>query len=226
MLRLGWPRTQNTPRSSTPLTCCISCRTWRARSSRIFWSRPIILIELEPLTPEIASSMLSWMYCEKLKLTPGNSSVNSCCSCLVSFSFVKPAGHCSNGFSGAKISTLEKGEASLPSSGRPCWVTTVRTSGWRSRISRILCVAGSPVSSPTVGGSDARIQRLPSSRCGRNSVPSQGQQGDRGQKRSSDREHDLAVSQPPTQNRCVSPAQRAHDNGFRFPHVLGKQIGS
>ena len=32
---------------------------------------PMILTELAPLTPEIASSMLSWMYWEKLKMTPG-----------------------------------------------------------------------------------------------------------------------------------------------------------
>ena len=48
-------------------------------------------------------------------------------------------GHSSNGFSGTKNSALKKPEASLPLSGRPCCETTVMTSGWRSRISRILC---------------------------------------------------------------------------------------
>ena len=37
----------------------------------------MILTELTPLTPEIPSSMLSSMYWEKLKMTPGNSLLNS-----------------------------------------------------------------------------------------------------------------------------------------------------
>ena len=89
----------------------------------------MILTELAPLTPEMASSMLSWMYWEKLKMTPGNSLWNSAWICSVSFSLVKPFGHWSYGLSGTNSSTFEKGEASLPLSGRPCWETTVMTSG-------------------------------------------------------------------------------------------------
>ena len=37
----------------------------------MFWSWPMILTELAPLTPESASSILSWIYWEKLKVTPG-----------------------------------------------------------------------------------------------------------------------------------------------------------
>src|SRR5215475_14472808 len=106
----------------------------------------MILTELEPLTPDRASSILSCIYCEKLKSTPGNSSANSRCNCSTSLSLVKPEGHSSNGLSGANNSTLEKGEASLPSSGLPCCDTTVMISGCRSKISRILCAAGSPAS--------------------------------------------------------------------------------
>ena len=65
------------PRSATPRTWLISSRTCSAsfvRSSRL---GPTILTELTPLTPEIPSSMLSSMYCEKLKMTPGNSFSNS-----------------------------------------------------------------------------------------------------------------------------------------------------
>jgi len=79
-----------------------------------------ILTELTPLTPEIPSSMLSSMYWEKFEETPGNSLLNSVCTCSVNFSLVKPPWHSSNGFSGANNSTFENGEASLPSSGRPC----------------------------------------------------------------------------------------------------------
>ena len=42
-------------------------------SSSTFRSVPMIFTELAPLTPERASSTLSRMYCEKLKLIPGNS---------------------------------------------------------------------------------------------------------------------------------------------------------
>ena len=89
-----------------------------------------------------------------------------------SFSLVSPAGHSSNGFSGTKNSALKNPAASLPSSGRPCCETTVMTSGWRSRISRIRLTIGMPASSEMVGGIDARIHRLPSSSVGRNSLPS------------------------------------------------------
>ena len=132
----------------------------------------MILIELAPLTPESPSSTLSWMYCEKLKSMPTNSLANSSCSWSISFSLVSPAGHSSNGFNGTKNSALKKPAASLPLSGRPCWETTVTTSGWRSRISRILLTNGMPASSDMVGGMVARIHRLPSSSVGRNSLPS------------------------------------------------------
>ncbi len=118
----------------------------------------MILTEFAPLTPEIASSTLSWMYCEKLKFTPGNASENSFCSCCVSLSLVMPDGHSSYGLSGTNNSTLENGDASLPLSGRPCCDTTVMISGWRSRISRILLVASVPPSSDMVSGIEARIQ--------------------------------------------------------------------
>src|SRR5262245_41537857 len=146
----------------------------RAIRSRTLRSRPITLTELAPLTPESCSSMLSWMYCEKLRPIPANSFENSACNFLMSVSLVSPAGHCSNGLSDANSSKLLKPAASLPSSGRPCCETTVITSGCVSRISRSLFVTGMPASSDIVGGIVTRIQRLPSSRCGRNSVPSRG----------------------------------------------------
>ena len=143
-----------------------------ARCSSTSRLGPITLTELAPFTPDSASSMLSWMYWEKLKVIPGNSSSNSFWSSSVSFSLVRPFGHSSNGLIGANSSTLEKAEASLPLSGRPCCETTVMISGWRSRISRILRVASVPASSEMVGGIEARIQKLPSSSAGRNSLPS------------------------------------------------------
>ena len=145
--------------------------TWVASVSNVCRFGPTILTELAPFTPDNASSTLSWIYCEKLKPIPGNSSANSLCSSSVSISFVRFAGHSSNGFSGANNSTLENGDASLPLSGRPCCETTVMTSECRNRISRIFAVAAVPASSEIVGGIAALIQKLPSSSAGRNSLP-------------------------------------------------------
>ena len=83
------------PRSSMPRTCCICFRISVGIFSRSLRFGPMILTELAPLTPESASSTLSWMYWEKLNTTPGSAASNSCCSCAVSLSLVIPAGHCS-----------------------------------------------------------------------------------------------------------------------------------
>ena len=68
------------------------------------------------------------------------------------------------------------------------------TSGWRSRISRILLTSGMPASSDMVGGIAARIQRLPSSSAGRNSLPSREPSKPlTSEKDQSDRDRDLAM---------------------------------
>ena len=59
------------PRSWTPRTCAIWSMTSVPSFSSTSRLGPMILTELAPLTPEIASSTLSWMYCEKLNPTPG-----------------------------------------------------------------------------------------------------------------------------------------------------------
>ena len=71
------------------MTCC-------AYSSSLFRSLPKSLIELAPLTPERASSTLSRMSCEKLKLIPGNS-LNFAASSSWIFSRVMPGRHSSMG---------------------------------------------------------------------------------------------------------------------------------
>src|ERR1700682_605932 len=114
------------------------------------------------------------MYCEKLKVTPGSAVRISTSSCAVRAALVTPRGHWSKGFKGTNNSTFEKGEGSLPLSGRPCWEMTVTTSGCLSRISRILRVASVPAFKFMLGGSEARIQKLPSSKAGRNSLPKDG----------------------------------------------------
>ena len=93
---------------------------------------PKSLTELAPLTPERASSTLSRMNCEKLKLIPGNSSNFSISSFWISSRVIvrvpelvaeeiRPVSfrHCSIGFSGALNSRLKKLVTSVPSSGRP-----------------------------------------------------------------------------------------------------------
>jgi hypothetical protein len=170
-VEIGLTQRWKMPRSATPLTFAISAITWVASDSSTSRFGPMILTELAPFTPDNASSTLSWIYCEKLKPIPGNSSANSFCNSSVSFSLVKFGGHSSKGFSGANNSTLENGEASLPLSGRPCWDTTVNTSGCLNRISRIFPVAAVPASSDIVEGIAALIQKLPSSNAGKNSLP-------------------------------------------------------
>ena len=135
---------------------------------------------------------------------PMNSLANSVCNSSISFSLVKPVGHSSNGLSGTKNSALKKPAASLPLSGRPCCDTTVMTSGWRSRISRILLTIGMPASSDMVGGIEARIHRLPSSSVGRNSLPSRDpRKPDDDEKDQPDRDRELALGQRPVQHRRV-----------------------
>src|SRR5437899_2219931 len=115
----------------------------------------MILTELAPLTPDRPSSILSWIYWEKLKPMPANSLANSAWRSSTSFSFVMPDDHSSKGLSGTKNSALKNPAASLPLSGRPCWETTVITSGWLKRISRIFVTAGIAASSEMVGGIEA-----------------------------------------------------------------------
>ena len=61
----------------------------RSSSAR---SRPKILTEFSPFTPETASSMLSWMYCEKLKSTPTNSRLSCSLICWTMSSLLRSFG--------------------------------------------------------------------------------------------------------------------------------------
>jgi hypothetical protein len=92
-------------------------------------SPPLILMAFSASMPEAASWTLSWMYCEKAKLTPGKPRRSACAISVISPTLSRPLRHLSIGFSGTKNSPLEKPSGSVPSSGRPCWETTVSTSG-------------------------------------------------------------------------------------------------
>src|SRR5256885_7784920 len=70
---------------------------WLASFSRVARSGPTILTELAPFTPDRPSWTLSWMYCEKLKLTPGNSASKRPCSSRTRRSLVMPGRHLSKG---------------------------------------------------------------------------------------------------------------------------------
>ena len=63
----------NRPTFSIPRTVLRTLTTRWPVSSRVWRSLPKSLTEFAPLTPESASSTLSRMSCEKLKVTPGNS---------------------------------------------------------------------------------------------------------------------------------------------------------
>ena len=75
---------------------------------------------------------------------------------------------------------------------------------------------------------EARIQKLPSSKCGRNSLPSRGAISKKvpREKASSSPDHESAVIQRKTQRRIVNTVQQADDDRFGFLHVLGEQQGS
>ena len=114
----------------TPGIFAITALILLAVASRVWRSPPNSLTEFSPFTPEAASSTLSSMFWEKLKSIPGNLAVSSSDSRRVSLALSMPDGQVSKGFRGTKNSALKKPEASVPSSGRPCWEMTVWTSGY------------------------------------------------------------------------------------------------
>jgi hypothetical protein len=67
-------------------------------------------------------------------------------------------------------------------------------------------------------GMEARIQKLPSSRCGRNSLPSRGAIRKKvpRDKDSSNPTTRKRLRQRKTQRRIVEPVQQADDEGFRL----------
>src|SRR5208283_1308927 len=141
--------------------------------SKVSRSLPNTLTEFSPLTPDAASSTLSWMYCEKLNSTPGNCCPSASVMSCVSLSLSTPTGQVSKGFSGTKNSALKKPVASVPSSGRPCCDTTDCTSGYLLISTRMRLTYPSLSSSDTDWGNVARTHRFPSSSEGRNSRPSE-----------------------------------------------------
>src|ERR1035441_3220249 len=66
---------------------------------------------------------------------------------------------------------LKKPVVSVPSSGRPTWLTTCVTSGNEASTTRAVSMTRCPSLGPVDGASVARAQMAPSSRCGRNSEP-------------------------------------------------------
>src|SRR6516165_10515049 len=108
MRSVGWPRDVKTARSATPRTLLIAALILSAVSVSTTTSLPISFTEFSPLTPDTASSTLSWMYCEKLKLTPGNFASRASLTSSMSLSLVIPLRHSFAGLSGAKNSALKK----------------------------------------------------------------------------------------------------------------------
>src|SRR5262245_35251781 len=93
MRSVGWPKEVKTARSATPRTLLIAALILSAVSVSTTMSLPISLTEFSPLTPDTASSTLSWMYCEKLKLTPGNFASRASLTSSMSLSLVIPLRH-------------------------------------------------------------------------------------------------------------------------------------
>src|SRR6516225_6795931 len=108
MRSVGWPSEVKTARSATPRTLLIAALILSAVSVSTTMSLPISLTEFSPLTPDTASSTLSWMYCEKLKLTPGNFASRASLTSSMSLSLVIPLRHSFAGLSGAKKFGVEE----------------------------------------------------------------------------------------------------------------------
>ena len=94
------------PRSSTPRTLRSTLTISWALASLTCRSGPTTFTVFSPLTPDIASSTLSEMTCEKLNTTPGNAAERSACISAVMESLVTPLRHLLAGERGASSSML------------------------------------------------------------------------------------------------------------------------
>jgi hypothetical protein len=81
-------------------------------------------------------------------------------------------GHWSSGLRLTRNSGLKNPVASVPSSARPTWDSTIDTSGNDRKILLASCATVVALFSETLSGIVARAQMLPSSSFGRNSPPS------------------------------------------------------
>ena len=87
-----------------------------------------------------------------------------------------------------------------------------------------MCVAGSPASSPMVGGIEARIHKLPSSSAGKNSLPSHSVSNPVIATNATAQNYDRApMRERPSQGRRVDPAQHPHDDCLSLLDALGKE---
>ena len=133
-------------------------------------SVPKIFSTTWPRTPLTASSTLSLMGPEKLKLTPGIS-VSDARIASLRRSFVHPGRHLSRGATWTKVSLMLTPSSSVPSSGRPCSLSVPSTSGNASNRVRTSWRICPPRSSAMLGGISTKITMSPSSSSGRNSLP-------------------------------------------------------
>jgi len=145
----------------------------------------------------------------RLNVMPGSSSWNSCSNSSVSLSLVSPAGHSSNGFSGANSSTFENGDASLPLSGRPCWDTTVMISGCRQPDRRRQRRAD-----PIISFLEGR-QEFAAKTGRQHTCPNQEGQSHRNRNR--------AMGEGPSQHRRIDRTQDPDHDGLRLLNMLGQQ---
>ena len=123
-----------------------------------------------PRTPLTASSTLSLIGCEKLKLIPGISR-NDARMSSISRSLVSPGRHWSLGLRRANTLAMFMPSLSSPSSGRPCSAGVLVTSGNSMILRRTSISTSWPLVSEMLGGISTKMYRSPSSSSGRNSVP-------------------------------------------------------
>ena len=174
--------------------------------------------------PEAASWTLSWMYCEKAKVTPGKALRRALPMSAIRSSFESPLRQVSNGLSGTKNSTLEKPSGSVPSSGRPCWVITVSTSGKLLTTPAHAVGVGVALVERYRGRQRGAQPDIALLELGQEFQPDRaGCQPSRRHEGEARRDREPAPRQHDGDHASIEPAQAAHDDGLGLRHLLRQE---
>ncbi len=166
--RLGWPTMRKMPRSAMPFTVAIC--DWIVFGFALKRAQ-VIAVELDGEFAFHAGDSLFHVVGDGLRVVPDDAGKLLQAPCRWRRSAPPyPGGrqgrHSSFGLRSTKYSVLKKPAVSVPSSGRPVWLTTCVTSGNEAMTRRALLVKSTLAVGPSLGGSVPRTQIEPSSRCG------------------------------------------------------------
>ena len=164
---------------------------------------------------------------EKFHITPGIFSSSRSMAPINSSLFWWKAGrHFSLGSRSTKYSVLKKPVVSVPSSGRPTWLTTSVTSGNAARMTRALSIVATPAVGPVLGASVPRTQMAPSSRWGRNSepiTPLKPEKTRQNQRAHSDTDGDVTMFDGPGRGMAIAIRDPAHHRVVPFARAFAEK---